>query len=91
MRPELTYEEFCATPLEYTFGIRYVDGATRIHANSDIGLTRQIWTPQDKFGNWGEQKATYFIDGGDENGYENPAIAYEVYMSLVCGVKHDMD
>lgn len=89
IRPELTFEEFCDLPLTYTFGVRFNDGATRQHMNTDYGFGMQTDTPySEKTGRWGRGKVKYYLTE-ERKVYDTPDQLYVAYMAKVCGVPYD--
>lgn len=89
-RPELTYEEFCDKPLQYTMGVRYDWGAHRLHRNEELGIQKEVVTEQKVKGNiysgWKPATVAFFIDGDDKL-YDTPDQLYVAYMAKVCEVK----
>ena len=86
---ELTFEEFCKLPLQYTIGMTFDWGAHRMHRNDDIGLQVETVTKRkingDIYSGWGEQKRVFYLDG-DDNVYETSDQVYVAYMEKVCGI-----
>lgn len=83
---ELTYEEFCALPMQYTWGLSLETGAFRQHSNLQIGLIREMYTPRNPdTGKWGKGKIWFCLKGRKEI-YKTPDQVYVAYMEKVCGV-----
>lgn len=89
MKPELTYEEFCAKPLTYTQGMRFDWGAHRMHRNEELGIQKEVITEQEECGNiysgWKPATVAFFLDGSDKQ-YDTPDQLYVAYMEKVCGI-----
>lgn len=84
---ELTYEEFCALPFEYVFGMHGDLYAVRLYRNIEYGLQRQLHTPRSN-GEWGTGVWSYFLDR-DAREFANVAEQYMAYMEKVCEVSND--
>lgn len=89
-RPQLTFEEFCQLPLQYTLGFSGDGGAQRMYRNEEIGLQKEVHTKRkhhgDIYGGWCDPVVAYFLDG-DERKFDTPIQVYVAYMEKVCGVK----
>ncbi len=85
---ELTYDVFVNLPFLYVKGLLYEGGATRMYRNENYGLHIEIVTKKDKYGEWGEGKQHFYVDG-DPNEYANVAEQYEAYMRKVCGITEE--
>lgn len=86
-RRELTFDEFCALPFEYYFGIHAETYASRLYRNNQHGLQMEVHTPKNKrTGVWGKGKRSFFLDR-DEREFHSNAELYVAYMELVCGEK----
>lgn len=87
---ELTFEEFCELPLQYTFGLTFDWGAHRIHRNYDIGLQIETVTKRKKFGDiysgWQDQKRYFFL-AGDDRQFDTIDQVYVAYMEKVCEIE----
>ena len=87
---ELTYEEFCALPLEYGMGMSTASGAQRLYRNEQIKLQKEVHTSRkrydDIYGGWKEQTITFFLDG-DVRQFDTLEDVYVAYMEKVCGFK----
>lgn len=93
-RPELTFEEFCNLPFEYTFGMNGDVYAARLYKNHELGLVKEVVTyrktPGDIYGGWKKPKVAYYMqEDPREVWYANEALLYEAYMHKVCGVPYD--
>ena len=88
-RQELTFEEFCALPLQYTLGFSGDDGAQRMYRNEDIGLQKEVHTKRkrhgDIYGGWRDPVVAYFLDGDDRK-FDTSDQVYVAYMEIICGV-----
>ena len=86
---ELTFEEFCQLPLQYTLGRSFNWGAHRMHRNDDIGLQVETVTKRKKVGDiysgWKKQERAFFLDG-DNRQFDTIDQVYVAYMEKVCGV-----
>ena len=84
---ELTFEEFCELPLQYTMGITFDYGAQRLYRNDKHKVQKEVYTGRNKrTGEWGLGKAYWFVDG-DPRTFETSDQCYVAYMEKVCGVK----
>lgn len=86
---ELTFEEFCELPMQYTMGTTGDWGAHRMYRNEDAKLQKEVVTKRkrhgDLYGGWKDGEAYYYLDG-DPNTYRTPDQVYVAYMERVCGV-----
>lgn len=94
IRPELTFDEFCALPFEYTFGMCGDIYAARLYKNEALGLVKEVVTYRktfgDIYGGWKKPKVAYYMsDDPKDVWYHNGAMLYEAYMAKVCGVPYD--
>ncbi len=92
-RHELTFEEFCSLPFEYTFGMNGDVYAARLYKNEEHGLVKEVVTyrktPGDIYGGWKKPKVGYYMsDDPKDVWYHNGAQLYEAYMHKVCGVPY---
>lgn len=89
-RPELTYEEFCTKPLQYTQGMTFDWGAMRLHRNEELGIQKETVTKRkrkgDIYSGWREPSIAFFLDG-DERQFDTPDQLYVAYMEKACGVE----
>jgi hypothetical protein len=86
-RPELTYEEFCAMPLQYTQGIRMNDSAVRQYGNVGLGFYKEVVTPYDeRTGEWGTPTTVFYLPD-DERTFDTPDQLYVAYMEKACGME----
>jgi hypothetical protein len=84
---ELTFEEFCELPLQYTFGIMFDNSAQRLYRNDKHKLQKEVYTDRNKrTGEWGLGKAYWFLDF-NEGSYESVDQVYVAYMEYVCKEK----
>ncbi len=85
---ELTYEEFCQQPMQYTLGMSGDAGAQRMYRNEALGIQRELYTKRRRHGDiysgWHDGEVTYFLDG-DPREFKNVAELYVAYMEKVCG------
>ena len=88
-RTELTYEEFCALPLDYVLGMSGDKGARRMYRNDAHGIQREVHTKRKRAGDiysgWKDAETAYFLDG-DPREFSTAAELYVAYMEAVCGV-----
>lgn len=88
---ELTYEEFCKQPLQYTRGFVTEVVAMRMYRNEDLGIQKEVITRRkgrDIHSGWHDGKVHLFLDGV-EGEHANSACLYEAYMRKVCGIKEE--
>lgn len=87
---ELTFEEFCQLPMQYTLGMSGDYGAHRLHRNEAAGIQKETFTRRkrqgDIYSGWAESNITYFMDG-DERQFETTDALYVAWMEKVCGIK----
>lgn len=84
---ELTFEEFCELPMQYTMGLRLEKSARRMFRVNCIGLQKEIVTPYNpKTDKWGVGRTYYFLDN-DKRCFDSVDQVYVAYMEKVCGVK----
>lgn len=89
-RPELTFEEFTAMPMQYIFGLTHDKYAARRYINEDLGIVKEVVTKRkragDPYGGWKEPEVCFFMtDDPKDVWYPNVAMLYEAYMRKVCG------
>ena len=88
-RPELTFEEFCKMPLQYTMGMTFDWGAQRMHRNEELGVQKETVTERnvagDIYSGWKDGTVAFFLDG-DERQFDTVDQVYVAYMEKVCGV-----
>ena len=83
---ELTYEEFCALPLQYMYGVTADKYAIRQYNNMDHGFGKEVNTPfNSRTWTWGKPKVVYYLFN-DERNFTTPDQLYVAYMEKVCGV-----
>jgi hypothetical protein len=86
---ELTFEEFCNKPLQYTLGFA---GAwcKRLYRNEELKIQKEVHTKRkikgDIYSGWKEPVIAYFLDGDDRE-FQTVDQLYVAYMERVCGVK----
>lgn len=86
-RPELTYEEFCAMPMQYVKGIRMRDSAIRQYGNIGLGFYKEINTPYDeRTGEWGAPKVALYLSD-DKRTFDTADQLYVAYMEKACGME----
>lgn len=84
---ELTFDEFCELPMQYTWGLSLETGAFRQYSNSQTGVARETYTPRNPdTGKWGKTKVWYYFKGNKEI-YKTSDQIYLAYMEKVCGIK----
>lgn len=87
---ELTFEEFCKLPLQYTLEMTFDWGAILMRRNDGIGLQVETVTKRkrkgDIYSGWKEQKQYYFLDGDDRQ-FDTQDQVYVAYMEKVCGIE----
>lgn len=90
---ELTYEEFCAVPLDYRMGLIGEGGAQRLYRSEELRIQKEVYTPRltygDIYGGWGEPSVVFFMDG-DPREFRNGAELYEAWMRKVCGIQEEL-
>lgn len=83
---ELTFEEFCAQPLEL---VMHISGEKEHylhrHAKS-VGVSKFVITRVKKTGGFGKTYVTYILKD-DDRVFNEPDQVYLAYMERVCGVK----
>lgn len=89
-RPELTFEEFTAMPMQYIFGLNHDQYAARRYINEDLGIVKEVVTKRkragDPYGGWKKPEVCFFMtDDPKDVWYPNVAMLYEAYMRKVCG------
>ena len=85
-RPELTYEEFTALPLTYTFGMSGGKFAIRQYQNIEHGIAKEVNTPfNERKWEWGKPTVAYFMPD-DERNFDTVDQLYVAYMEKACGV-----
>ena len=88
-RPELTFEEFCALPLPYTFGLRASGYAVRQYKNAEHGIAKVVNTPfNEKRWSFGIPKVVYFMLD-DERNFDTVDQLYVAYMEKACGIEEN--
>ena len=86
---ELTFEEFCKLPLQYTIGMTFDWGAQRMFRNDEIGFQVETITFRkrkgDIYSGWKKEIAVFFLDDHAEQ-FDTVDQAYVAYMEKVCGI-----
>jgi hypothetical protein len=86
-RPELTYEEFCALPLTYTFGMSGDKFAIRQYMNTEHGICKETYTPLNALRHeWGKPTIVFYMPD-DERTFDTPDQLYVAYMGKACGIE----
>lgn len=88
-RAELTFEEFCALPMQYTIGMTGDFYARRMYRNEKCGVQKEIFTkrkvPGDIYSGWHDGEVYFYLDG-DERQFRTVDQVYVAYMEHACGV-----
>ena len=83
---ELTFEEFCAQPMELRMHISgEKEHYLHRHAPS-VGVSKIVITRVKKTGGFGKSYVTYHFKD-DDRVFKEPDQVYLAYMEKVCGVK----
>lgn len=87
---QLTYEEFCALPLQYTMGMTRASGSYRMYRNEQFKIQKEVETKRkvynDIYSGWGKQTIAFFLDG-DARQFDTLEEVYVAYMQKVCGIE----
>ena len=86
LRPELTFEEFCALKMEMVMHISGTKEHYLHHFNYETGVNRVTVTPVKNTYEFGKPSIIYYINDDPIN-YKTPDQMYVAYMKKVCGVK----
>jgi len=82
---ELTFEEFCALPMELGLHISG-DKEHYLHRyNRETNINKVVITPKKKNGGFGKPSTIYYIPNDPVN-YLTADQVYVAYMEQVCGV-----
>ena len=86
LRPELTFEEFCALPM--TLGLHISSDLEHYlqRYNPSTNVQKVTITPVKKNGEFGKPKSFYFLPD-DKRTFTTADQVYVAYMEIVCGVK----
>lgn len=86
LRPEYTFEEFCALPM--TLGLHISgDREHYLHRyNPSTNVQKVVITPKKKNGDFGKPVSFYYLPN-DERTFHTADQIYVAYMEIVCGVK----
>lgn len=85
LRPELTYEEFCALPMTLFVHLSG-DKEHYLHRyNPSTDVQKITITPKKKNGGFGNAKCVYYIPD-DPRMFQTADQVYVAYMEIVCGV-----
>lgn len=83
---ELTFEEFCAQPLQL---VMHISGEKEhyLHRHaSTVGVSKFVITRVKRGGGFGKSYVTYVLKD-DDRVFKEPDQVYVAYMERVCGVK----
>ena len=86
LRPEYTFEEFCALPM--TLGLHISgDREHYLHRyNPSTNVQKVVITPIKKNGDFGKSVCFYYLPN-DPRTFHTADQIYVAYMEIVCGVK----
>ena len=82
---ELTFEEFCAQPMEL---VMHISGEKEHYLHRyapDVGVSKIVITRVKKYGGFGKSYTTYVLKD-DKRVFNEPDQVYLAYMERVCGV-----
>lgn len=85
LRPELTFEEFCALPMQLSM---HISGSREhyLHRfNPSTGVNKVVVTPIRKNGEFGKPVCFYYLPE-DKRTFHSADQVYVAYMEIVCGV-----
>ena len=85
---ELTFEEFCAQPMQL---VMHISGEKEHYLHrcaTDVGVSKITITRVKKTGGFGKSYSTYHLRD-DERVFKEADQVYLAYMEKVCGVKHE--
>jgi acyl CoA:acetate/3-ketoacid CoA transferase alpha subunit len=82
---ELTFEEFCAKPMELVMHISAEKEHYLHRANREVGVTKIVITKVGKYGGFGKSYTSYILKD-DERVFTTADQVYLAYMEKVCGV-----
>jgi len=86
LRPEYTFEEFCALPMTLSMHISG-DNEHYLHRfNPSTGVNKIVITPVKKNREFGKPKVFYYLPD-DNRTFHTADEVYVAYMEIVCGVK----
>lgn len=86
LRPEYTFEEFCALPMQLSMHLSG-DKEHYLHRfNPSTGVNKVVVTPVKKLGGFGAPKTIYYLPD-DKRTFTTADQVYVAYMEIVCGVK----
>ena len=86
LRPEYTFEEFCALPMQLSMHISG-DREHYLHRyNPSTGVNKVVITPVKKNGEFGKPVCFYYLPD-DKRTFHAADQVYVAYMEYVCGVK----
>ena len=86
LRPEYTFEEFCALPMTLVVHISG-DREHYLHRyNPSTGVNKVVVTPVKKNGEFGKAKCFYYLPD-DKRTFQAADQVYLAYMEIVCGVQ----
>lgn len=82
---ELTFEEFCALPMELGLHISGEKEHYLHRYNRETNVNKVVITEVKKTGGFGKSCTTYYIPNDPQN-FETADQVYVAYMERVCGV-----
>lgn len=87
LRPEYTFEEFCALPMQLGLHVSG-DKEHYLHRfNPSTRVSKVTITPKKKNGEFGKAKCFYYLPNDDRT-FHTADQVYVAYMEIVCGVKN---
>lgn len=85
LRPEYTFEEFCALPMQLSMHISG-DKEHYLHRyNPSTGVNKVVVTPKKKNGEFGKAVCFYYLPN-DPRTFQTADQIYVAYMEIVCEV-----
>lgn len=85
MRPELTFEEFCALPMQLSMHISGTNEHYLHRFNPSTSVQKVTITRVRKAGGFGKSYTLYYLPD-DERTFTTADQVYVAYMEYVCGV-----
>lgn len=86
LRPEYTFEEFCAQRMELVMHISGNKEHYMHRFNKETGVNKVTVTQKKKNGDYGNPSSIYYIND-DPNNYDTVDQIYVAYMKKVCGIE----
>lgn len=83
---EYTFEEFCALPMVYSFGLSLDTGSFRQYTHLPTGVSRETYTVRNQMTQKFGRTKTWFYIKGEKEVYHTADQVYVAYMEKVCGV-----